>query len=120
MVAPASPEEAPHISALRRAAEGGFRFRPLPGPPGAEITALYAERHGLGIVETIAVRDIGEAVATRTRACDYPTGDPLWQRIGAVADVVLELLDLPPHDQPGAPVRCHRPTTSLWLPGDLC
>lgn len=111
-------EEAPHIAALERAVEAGFRFSSLADERGLAITALYAERWCRdGVVETIAVRGMAEAIAARTRVEDYPRGDPLWQHLGTVAEVVAELLALPAHGSRGAPTVTRPRSSSLWLPG---
>ena len=111
-------EEAPHIAALEQAVEGGFRFTSLGDEPGAAVAALYGERWcRSGVVENIALRGMNEAIAARIRVEDYPHGDPLWQHPGTVAEVVTELLALPAHGVPGAPMLTRRPSSSLWLPG---
>jgi hypothetical protein len=113
-----SSEESPHIAALERAVAAGFRFTSLTDERGSTVTALYAERWCReGVVETIAVRGMEEAIAARIRVEDYPRGDPLWQHPGTVAEVVAELLALPAHGTPGAPRHTRPRSSSLWLPG---
>lgn len=112
-------EESPHIAALERAVETGFRFTSLADERGSTITALYAERWCReNVVETIAVRGMEEAIAARMRVADYPRGDPLWQHLGTVAEVVAELLALPAHGTRGAPTVTRPRSSSLWFPGD--
>ncbi|WP_116042953.1 hypothetical protein [Amycolatopsis palatopharyngis] len=121
MVTPPTSEEAPHIAALRRAVELGFQFKPLAFKPedGGVPAALYAERWSRdGVVETITMQGMTEAIAARIRVEDYPHGDPIWQLAGTVAEVIAELLALPAHDSPGAPTLARRASSSLWLPGD--
>ncbi|GAA1245076.1 hypothetical protein GCM10009676_33710 [Prauserella halophila] len=118
---PPSDEEAPHLAALRRAVELGFRFRPLTVTPedGGVPAALYAERWcRYGVVENITVPSMDQTIARRLRTEDYPHGDPLWQHIGTVADVIHELLALPAHGFPGAPTLARRTSDSFWLPGN--
>jgi hypothetical protein len=115
---PHSSDEAPHIAALRRAVSAGFGFRQLADSDGVAIAALYAERRSRdGVVENIVLCGMTEAIASRIRTEEYPTGDPLWQHTGTVADVITELLALPAHGSRGAPTRTHRASDSLWLPG---
>ncbi|MBK1788233.1 hypothetical protein [Prauserella cavernicola] len=71
------------------------------------------------MVETYAFQDMTEAVAARFRAGAYPSGDPVWQEHGTVADVIAALLELPPHGAPGAPTTTRRAPSSLWLPSGL-
>ena len=113
-----SSEEAPHIAALERAVEAGFQFTSLADERGLMITALYAERWcRVGVVETIAIRGMKEAIAARIRVEDYPDRDPLWQHAGSVAEVVAELLALPAHGTAGAPKLARPSSSSLWFPG---
>lgn len=111
------PAEIPHLQALRTCVRAGFRFLHLRDDNG-RIIAIHAERRSArGVVETITVRALTEAIASRTRASDYPAGHPLWQRMGTVADVIGELLELPPHGTSRAPMAALR-TPALWRPGD--
>lgn len=117
MLMQANTVDTPHLAALGRAIEAQFRFRPLQAADG-ELVALYAERWcSYGVVENITVRSATEAVAARIRAEDYPDGDPLWQQVGPVADVIVELLELPLHGLPNAPTLARPADSALWLPG---
>ncbi|GAA2801978.1 hypothetical protein [Saccharopolyspora taberi] len=119
LAAPAN-DEAPHLAALRRGVEAGFRFRHF-RDPGGEVAVIYAERWcSYGVVENCTLRAMTEAVAARFRIEDHPGGDPLWQATGSVAEVLTALLDLPPHGHPGAPTSPRRPSSALWLPGSPC
>lgn len=111
-----SDEEAEHLTAIARARAAGFRFLHL--RDGIGIVAIHAERTAPGgAVETITLRARTEAVAARYRADDYEHGnDPLWQHTGTVADVIDELLALPPHGTPAAPSRSQPAPSTLWLP----
>ncbi|WP_298181208.1 hypothetical protein [Saccharomonospora sp.] len=86
-----------------------------------EVVAIHGERRHAGAVDAFLVRAVDEAYAARFRTSDYGSGMPLWQRSGEAADVINDLLDLPPHDSPGAPKRpLHGPGTdagNLWFPG---
>ncbi|PKW13700.1 hypothetical protein A8926_1252 [Saccharopolyspora spinosa] len=61
-----------------------------------------------------------DAIAARFRIEDLELGSPpaVWHRHGPVADVVPALLELPPHNSPGAPRLARSPVSELWLPGD--
>lgn len=110
--------ETPDIAAIARARDAGFGFLHL--RDGISITAIHAERHGRGVVETVTLRARTEAVAARYRIEDYQRGgQPLWQRTGTVAEVITELLELPAHGRPGAPALARGASSALWLPGDL-
>ncbi|GAB3494584.1 hypothetical protein [Amycolatopsis cihanbeyliensis] len=105
----------PHIAALVRSMDEGFRFLHL--RDGAEVTAIHAERWRHGAVDAFTVREPEMAFGLRLRTEDYPHGDPLWQRCGSVAEVVAGLLELPPHGGPGAPTRTAG--ARMWLPSDV-
>lgn len=109
--------EAPHIAAIRRSMDEGFRFLHLPEPGRQGLAAIYAERQYGGFVENYTIRDTDEAIAARFRAEDYPDGDPLWQVHGTVEEVITALLELPPPDRPAAPSRTRRRPSALWVPG---
>lgn len=106
-------DEAAHLWAITRARNAGFRFLHL--RDGIGITAIHAERHSrTGVVDTITLRARTEAVAARYRAEDYErAGNPLWQRIGTVVEVITDLLELPAHGRPGAPARTRRASSAL-------
>lgn len=111
------PEEVPHLKALARCVEAGFRFLHMPNSVG-QIAAIHAERLSIrGAVDQVILRHWDKAAASRTRLEDYPDGHPLWQTQGSVAYVISELLGLPPHGTPGAPVAVLR-ASALWRPGD--
>lgn len=111
-----SDEESEHFTAIARARAAGFRFLHL--RDGIGIVAIHAERTAPGgAVETITLRARTEAVAARYRPADYERGgDPLWQHTGTVAEVIDELLALPPHEAAGAPNRAQPASSALWLP----
>lgn len=111
-------EEAPHIAAIQRSVDAGFRFLHLRDADGRKIAAINAERTRGGVVETYTIQAMDQAVAARFRAEDYPNGDPLWQQHGTVEEVVTALLELPPPGAPGAPNRTRRRPSGLWLPGE--
>ncbi|OLT47585.1 hypothetical protein BJF85_15605 [Saccharomonospora sp. CUA-673] len=109
-------DEAPHLEAIKRSAEAGFRFLHVREAAGGAVTAIHAERKHRGVVETFLLQDVSDAVAARFRSEDYPSGDPVWQEHGTVADVIAALLSLPPPGAPGAPTRKRRVSRSLWMP----
>ncbi|QUH01531.1 hypothetical protein HUO13_12560 [Saccharopolyspora erythraea] len=118
LLMPPSREEEPHLAALKRSVESGFRVRHFGACDGRTVTAIYAERWcAYGVVDSYTLRAMTEAVAARVRIEDYPHGDPLWETTGTVADVITALLELPPHGHPGAPGQARRPSTAFWLPG---
>lgn len=116
-MSPLTDEETPHIAAIRHSKAAGFRFLHLPDSTGQAIIAIHAERRHGEAVETYTIRSMTEALAARFRIEDYPSGDPLWQEHGTVADVITALLTLPPPGSPGAPYRTRRASSALWLPG---
>ncbi|OLT39135.1 hypothetical protein BJF85_07880 [Saccharomonospora sp. CUA-673] len=97
----------------------GFRFLHLYDSTGQAVEAIHAERRLGGLIETYTVQATTEAVAARFRTEDYPSGHPLWQEHGTVADVVTALLALPPNGTPGAPTTARRPSSALWIPRDI-
>lgn len=108
------PDFAPHLDALRRCGERGFQFIQLPD-------ALCGFRDRAGAMDVLLVRDVTDARAARYRRDDLdrhaqPPG--LWGVEGTVAEVVVDLLALPPHGWPGAPALAAT-STDLWLPGSL-
>lgn len=110
-------EEVEHLAAITRTRARGFNFVHL--RQGGEVIAIHGQRWQAGAVDTYLVRAPDEAIAARYRAEDYGLTErgPLWQRCGAVAEVIAELLALPPHGAPGAPTLELRDRTDLWLPG---
>ncbi|MQA07492.1 MAG: hypothetical protein GEU98_02880 [Pseudonocardiaceae bacterium] len=106
---------APHIAAIVRSKDAGFRF--LHVRDKHSVIAIHAERWRFGAVDAYTVRAPSEAMAARFRAEDYGRGDPLWQVTGTVAEVITELLGLPPHGAPGAPTRARPAPSELWIPG---
>lgn len=116
MTAP-SGAETPHIAAVQRSVEAGFRFLHLRDSEGHAVVAIHAQRLRGDVVETYTIRDMTEAVAARFRAEDYPNGDPLWQEHGTVEEVIGALLSLPPPGARDAPRTTRRASSSLWLPG---
>lgn len=116
MISPPTAEERPHIEALKRATTAGFTPLRLPGVPG-----IYAERRRRGAVETYTIVAMTDAKAARWREEDYGRrgAGPLWETSGTVAEVIRELLALPPHGERGAPSLAKRPSNDLWLPGSV-
>jgi hypothetical protein len=109
--------EAAALAAIVRSRDAGFHFLHLRAE--GEIAAIHAERWRGGAVDSYLVRAAREAYAARFRAEDYGRsgGGPLWHTIGTAADVITELLALPAHGTPGAPVLALRAPSELWLPG---
>lgn len=112
-----SAEELPHLEALRDCVRAGFYFVLLRDVDN-QIMAVHAERRDRGVVDTITAASLEQTVVTRIRVEDYPLGHPLWQSMGSVAEVIGELLELPPHGSPGAPVLALRESL-LWRLGDM-
>jgi catechol 2,3-dioxygenase-like lactoylglutathione lyase family enzyme len=114
---PTTGENARHLAAIALSVDAGFRFLHLPDAHG--VVAIHAERRRYGAVDTFTFRAADEAVAARFRDDDYAAArsQPLWQRSGSVAEVVTELLALPPHGTSGSPALARRAASSLWLPG---
>ncbi|MQA11477.1 MAG: hypothetical protein GEU98_23575 [Pseudonocardiaceae bacterium] len=104
------PSDAEHvrgIAAIERTRELGFSFLHLRDEHG-NVIGLHAERWRHGAVDLYALADQRDAVAARYRAEDYErAGDPLWQVTGTVANVIAELLALPPY---GSPERRYAPS----------
>ncbi|RRO17041.1 hypothetical protein EIL87_12260 [Saccharopolyspora rhizosphaerae] len=109
----ATDDETPHITAIRRSVDAGFRFLHLSDADGREVIAIHAECFRGGVVDTYTVRAMNEAVGARFRADDYPDGDPLWQHHGPVVDVVTALMALPPPGVRGAPSQTLRRSSGL-------
>lgn len=105
------------IAAIVRSREAGFHFLHLRADD--EVVAIHAERWRAGAVDSYLVRAARDAYAARFRAEEYGRsgGGPLWHTLGTAAEVITELLALPPHGSPGAPVLAHRAPSELWLPG---
>ncbi len=110
-------EEAPHITAIRRSMQAGFRFLHIPDAGGHAIAVIHAERSRGSRIETYTVRAMDEAVAARIRTEDYPDGAPVWQQHGTVEEVVTAVLELPPPGASRELNRTRRRSSSLWLPG---
>jgi hypothetical protein len=84
-------EFAPHLAALRRCVDAGFRFQQFPeGISGARTRA--------GTIEVLLVRDTADCVAARYRLDDLERPQPLalWSASGTVRDIIDALLALPP------------------------
>ncbi|MEV0068857.1 MULTISPECIES: hypothetical protein [unclassified Amycolatopsis] len=92
-----SPEEEPHLDALRRAVAQGFTPVPL-----ANVPVLFYERPRGCVVETIKIESMTKATAAHWRPGDDSPWDnaqgPIWQTDGDVATVINELLTLPHPD----------------------
>ncbi|MQA09963.1 MAG: hypothetical protein GEU98_15695 [Pseudonocardiaceae bacterium] len=104
-------------AALEQARRLGFRFTCLSDDYG--ITALCGERPRVGgAIDMCMITDIHEALAMRFRLDNHgrTDGGPVWKRRGTVAEVIADLLALPPPGAPGAPTRELRPPSDLWLP----
>jgi hypothetical protein len=117
MTATPTEEEKPHIDAISRAVLLGFDQLPLPEAP-----VLFYSRRLESVVETIQIAAMDEATAARWNAHEYVrrferSAPPIWQKDGTVAEVIEELLELPPPGTPGAPTLGLRPSSSLLLPG---
>ncbi|WP_243789916.1 hypothetical protein [Saccharopolyspora gloriosae] len=108
----------PHLAAIRASVRAGFRFQHLPSRD--EVLAVYGFRASRGAMDTYVAHDRHDATAARYRLdeLDQSSPKPLWERHGTVADVVYELLELPPHGTRGAPDRTGRAGT-LWLPAHV-
>jgi hypothetical protein len=111
MVSPPTPEERPHVDAMRRAYDAGFR--------AAEMAAvvIHAWRQHDGVIDAYTAIGWNEASAARYRAEDYPHGHVLWEKVGTVVEVITELLALPRHGERGAPRLTHRAGSGLWVVG---
>ncbi|MCX2733299.1 hypothetical protein OOZ19_23905 [Saccharopolyspora sp. NFXS83] len=108
----------PHLAAIRASVCAGFRFQHLPSRD--EVLAVYGFRASHGAMDTYVAHDRHDATAARYRLDDLDHGSPRppWERHGNVADVVAELLELPPHGTRGAPGRTGS-TSELWLPAHV-
>ncbi|MGI8309655.1 hypothetical protein [Saccharopolyspora hattusasensis] len=96
----------------------GFRFVHLPGFD--DVLAVQGWRVDHGAMDMFLVRAPLDALASRVRVEDlnFAGASPtLWEKSGAVADVVMELLGLPTHGSPGAPMLAQS-RSLLWVPGD--
>jgi hypothetical protein len=92
-------EFAPHLAALGRCVEEGFRFREITG-------GLHGFRIRAEALDILLVRDVSAALAARYRMADLDDRGPaaaLWSADGSVAQVVAGLLSLPKHGERGAP-----------------
>jgi hypothetical protein len=114
---PATDADAAAIAAIVRSRDAGFRFLHMRAK--GEVAAIHAERWRAGAVDSYLVLAATEAYAARFRSEDYGRsgGGPLWHTVGIAAEVITELLALPPHGTAGAPVLAHRASSELWLPG---
>lgn len=108
----------PHLAAIRASVRAGFRFRHLPSRD--EVLAVHGFRASHGAMDTYVAHDRHDATAARYRLGDLDQGSPkpLWERHGSVADVVAELLGLPPHGTRGAPGHTAS-ASALWLPAHV-
>ncbi|GAB2659817.1 hypothetical protein GCM10027271_18150 [Saccharopolyspora gloriosae] len=108
----------PHLAAIRASVRAGFRFQHVPSR--GEVLSVHGFRASHGAMDTYVAHDRHDATAARYRLADLDRGtpQPLWQRHGNVADVVTELLELPPHGAPGAPGRTGS-ASALWLPSHV-
>ncbi|GAA4840249.1 hypothetical protein GCM10025787_21350 [Saccharopolyspora rosea] len=94
----------------------GFRFRHLPST--GDIAEVQGFRVEHGAIDIFRARSADDALGARFRVEDLERGSSaaLWHRCGPVADVVTELLALPPHDTGGAPGLAAVRAPDLWLP----
>jgi hypothetical protein len=103
-------EFAPHLAALSRCVEEGFRFREIPD-------GLHGFRIRAQAIEVLLIRDVSEALAARYRMADLDNPGQvaaLWSAGGSVAAVVAGLLSLPNHGDRGAPsLACYRSPVRL-------
>ncbi|MEV0049785.1 hypothetical protein AB0H34_04715 [Saccharopolyspora shandongensis] len=109
----------PHLGAVEASVRAGFRFSYLPTLDG--VLAVQGFRVLDGAMDMYLARSAFDALAARIRVDDlefHASPSPLWHARGAVADVVMELLGLPPHGSPGAPVLALSRPSELWVPGD--
>jgi hypothetical protein len=99
-------EFAPHLAALGRCVDEGFRFHSI-------TDGLHGYRIRAQAIEVLLVRDASEALAARYRMADLDDPGPvaaLWSAGGSVAAVVAGLLSLPKHGDRGAPsLACYHP-----------
>lgn len=111
------------IDALKYARDIGFRFSCLPDGHGG-YTAICGERPRIGgVLDLCMITDVHAALAMRFGTDGGRAHDrPLWKRRGEVAEVIRELIELPPPGTPGAPgapTRELRTPSELWLPPSL-
>jgi hypothetical protein len=107
-----------HLSAISLSVARGYRFVHMAGHD-AELFAIYAERRHGGVVDTYAVMAQSDAWAARFLADEYgnaQTPRPVWHLRGSTAEVIHAVLALPAPEQPGAPSRELRASSSLWTP----
>ncbi|MGW5643695.1 hypothetical protein [Saccharopolyspora sp. NPDC003762] len=107
----------PHLAALEASRRAGFRFvyRSHAGDmfavQGIRVDGRY------GVLDLLEVRSPLEALAARVRIEDLDFFSPttrLWEKQGAVADVVMELLGLdPPVPETARDVALHLMRSSL-------
>ncbi|MPZ66232.1 MAG: hypothetical protein GEU83_12185 [Pseudonocardiaceae bacterium] len=112
-------EERPHIDAIGRSMEAGFRFLHLRSDDGLVVAAIYAERWRDGALDTYTALGMTEAMAARYPAPGGPADvdpHPLWHASGSVQEVVTDLLALPRHGERGAPRKRLQAPSNLWLP----
>ncbi|MGI8308722.1 hypothetical protein [Saccharopolyspora hattusasensis] len=108
----------PHLGAVEASVRAGFRFSYLPAVDGVLAVQGIRVRHGA--MDMYLARSASDALAARVRVDDleFHSSPPLWHARGAVADVVMELLGLPPHGSPGAPALTLSRPSELWIPSD--
>ncbi|GAA4835868.1 hypothetical protein GCM10025787_14710 [Saccharopolyspora rosea] len=108
----------PHLEALAEAVRAGFRFLHLPS--WDDVLAIQGMRVADGAMDVFLSYSATDALAARVAVenLDFHASPlSLWEQRGAVADVLTELLALPPHGAPGAPVLVTGRVRDLWLPG---
>ncbi|MFE0021887.1 hypothetical protein [Amycolatopsis sp. NPDC059021] len=112
---PVTDEERPHVEALARLVLGGFKQVQKPGAEG-----LHYERRRGAVIDMVSVERMEGALAARWLISDYFDGDstaePLWHKVGTVAEVVRALLALPPDGAPGAPTLPVPRSSDLLIP----
>lgn len=120
MKQPPEPWLWPHLRAVEASVRAGFRFSHLPDVDN--LLAVQGFRVHHGAMDMFLARSAFDALAARVRVEDLDfhwSPPPLWHARGAVADVVTELLELPPHGSPGAPTLAGSRPSDLWIPGDV-
>lgn len=106
----------PHIEALETSVRHGFRFQHLPNT--GDIAEVLGIRVQHDTIDVFRARSAEDALAARFRVDDLEHGTPtaLWHHRGTVADVIAELLALPPHGTHGTPRLATVRAPDLWLP----
>lgn len=118
VIGPPEPWMRPHLAALEAAVRAGFRFYHL--PRWGDVLAIQGVRTIGGVVEFFLSYSATDALAARVRIDDldfHTSPQALWDTRGTVADVLTDLLALPPHGTTAAPTAATTRLPDLWLPG---